>query len=103
MKYEKVKATSEELASKIFEYIHKTDLSGKEKDQLFMELATSFFTSAIHDDNVIGAIQNINQKALELRHVATAGYIRFLSGNTKNVVSDMTDYKGEKRDEKENS
>lgn len=29
MKYEKVKATSEELASKIFEYIHKTDLSDK--------------------------------------------------------------------------
>ena len=103
MKYEKVKATSEELASKIFEYIHKTDLSGIEKDQLFLELATSFFTAAIHDNNVIGAIQNINQKAFKLRDIATAGYIRFLSGNTKDVVSDMTDYKGEKRDEKENS
>lgn len=91
MKYDQVKDTAEQMACKIFEYIHATDLNGIERDQLFMELATSFFTSAIHEDSIVDALKEINEKALKLRDVASVGYLRFLSGDKKNVMKDVTD------------
>ena len=91
MKYEQVKDTSEQMACKIFEYIHATDLSGVERDRLFLELATSFFTSAIHENSIVDALKEINEKALKLRDIASVGYLKFLSGNKKNVMKDVTD------------
>lgn len=99
MKHEQVKETADQMACKIFEYIHATDLSDVEKDQLFMELATSFFTSTIHENNIVDALKEINEKALKLRDIASVGYLRFLSGNKERVMKDVTDYgrKGERK------
>ncbi len=101
MKYEQVKETADQMACKIFEYIHSTDLSGVERDQLFLELATSFFTSAIHKNSNVDALKEINEKALKLRYIASVGYLSFLSGNKEQVMKDVTDY-GRKENEKEN-
>lgn len=96
MKYEQVKESAEQMACKIFEYIHATDLSGVERDQLFMEIATSFFTSAIHEDSIVDALKEINEKALKLRDIESVGYCRFLSGNKENVMKDVTDQRRKK-------
>lgn len=93
-RYKKVKETSEKMATQIFEYIHAAGLTDLETDKLFSELATSFFTSAIHSNTVSGAIEEINLNAILLAKYATEGYLKFLAGDNKNVLSDMTDYKG---------
>lgn len=96
MKYEQVKETADQMACKIFEYVHATDLNGVERDQIFMELATSFFTSAIHENSNVDALKEINEKALKLRDIASVGYFKFLSGNKEDVMKDVTD-KGRKK------
>lgn len=93
-RYKKVKETSEKMGTQIFEYIHAAGLTDLETDKLFSELATSFFTSAIHSDTASGAIEEINEKARLLAIYATEGYLKFLAGDNKNVLSDMTDYEG---------
>lgn len=92
LKYEKVKEYSEKMATQIFEYIHAAGLTDLERDKLFSELATSFFTSAIHSNTVSGAIKEINVNAILLAKYATEGYLKFLTGDNKDVLSDMTDY-----------
>jgi hypothetical protein len=94
LKYEKVKENSEKMATQIFEYIHAAGLTDLETDKLFSELATSFFTSAIHSDTASGAIKEINVNAILLAKYATEGYLKFLAGDNKDVLSDMTDYEG---------
>lgn len=94
MRYEKVKETSEKMATQIFEYIHAAGLTDLERDKLFSELATSFFTSAIHSNTVSGAIEEINVNAIQLTKCAIEGYLKFLAGDNKIVLSDMTDYEG---------
>lgn len=90
MKYEQVKATSEELAAKIFDYIHDTDLSDDEKDNLFRELACSFVTASVHDNSVIDAMINISDICYNMRSVCAKGYAKFLDGKA-NVLSDRSD------------
>lgn len=94
LKYEKVKENSEKMATQIFEYIHAAGLTDKERDKLFSELATSFFTSAIHSNTALEAIKEINANAILLAKYATEGYLKFLTGDNENVLSDMTDYEG---------
>lgn len=91
MKYDQVKDTAEQMACKIFEYIHATDLSDVEKDQLFLELSASFLTSAVHENSMVDALKVINEKTRELRNISSVGYLRFLSGDKKNVMKDVTD------------
>ena len=92
MKYEKVKENSEKMATQIFEYIHAAGLTGTERDKLFLELSTSFFTSVIHSDTASGAIKEINVNAILLAKYATEGFLKVLAGENENVLSDMTDY-----------
>lgn len=93
-RYKKVKETSEKMATQIFEYIHAAGLTDLERDKLFSELATSFFTSAIHSNTALEAIKEINANAILLAKYATEGYLKFLTGDNKDVLSDMTDYEG---------
>ena len=93
-RYKKVKETSEKMATQIFEYIHAAGLTDLETDKLFSELATSFFTSTIHSDTASRAMEEIKARAQLLAIYATEGYLKYLAGDNKDVLSDMTDYEG---------
>ena len=95
MKYEVVKATSENMAVQIFEYIHAAGLTREDRDFLFLEISTSFFTAAVHNSDASEAIKEIKLKSQLLAMHATEGYLKILAGEKDNVLCDLTNYEGE--------
>lgn len=90
MNVEEVKETAEELAVKIFEYIDAAGLSEEEKDHLYLEIATSFLTCAVHKTEKLEAMTDINDKCKDIMKMAVVGYWTFLDGNKARVKKDLS-------------
>lgn len=93
MKYEDIKKTSEEMACKIFEYIHATDLSLEKKDELFYTISASFLTSGIHENDYNKAIRKIREVSRDISLLAESGYLKFLFGDLEEerILKDLSD------------
>lgn len=93
MKYEDVKKTAEEMACKIFEYIHATDLSSDKKDEIFYSISASFLTSGIHESDYNKAIRKIREVSRNISLLAELGYLKFLFGDLEEerILKDLSD------------
>ena len=90
MKVEQVKETAEELAVKIFEYIDAAALADEERDHLYLEIATSFLTCAVHKSDHLEASKDIIEKSKDIMKMVIVGYNRFLDGNTERIKRDLS-------------
>lgn len=92
MKKEEVKKKSEELATKIFEFIHSTNLSLEEKDEIFLEIAASFLTSAIHENTLTDSVIHIKDAGHEVTRMSIVGYSKYLLKELDGarILSDLT-------------
>lgn len=92
MKYEDVKKTAEQMACKIFEYIHATDLSSDKKDELFYELSASFLTSGIHEADIEKANMKIQDTCMHIYKMAVLGYsLSILGYDRDRIIKDLSD------------
>lgn len=93
MKYEDVKKTAEEMACKIFEYIHATDLSLDKKDELFYEISASFLTSGIHEGDYSKAMRRIREVSRDISLLAELGYLKYLFGDLEEerILKNLSD------------
>lgn len=93
MKYEDVKKTAEQMACKIFEYIHATDLSPDKKDKIFYSISASFLTSGIHENDYSKAIRKIREVSRDISLLAESGYLKFLFGDLEEerILKDLSD------------
>lgn len=93
MKYEDVKKTAEQMACKIFEYIHATDLSLDKKDELFYEISGSFLTSGIHEKDYYKAIRKIREVSRDISLMAESGYLKYLMDDLEEarILKDLSD------------
>lgn len=93
MKYEDVKKTAEEMACKIFEYIHATDLSLEKKDELFYSISASFLTSGIHENDYKKAIRKIREVSRDISLMAESGYLKYLFSDLEEerILKDLSD------------
>lgn len=93
MNYEDVKKTSEEMACKIFEYIHATDLSLDKKDEIFYSISASFLTSGIHENDYNKAIRKIREVSRNISLLAESGYLKYLFGDLEEerILKDLSD------------
>ena len=90
MKVDEVKNTAEELAVKIFEYINAAGLSQEERDHLYLEIATSFLTCAVHKTDHLEASKDIIEKSKDIMKMAIVGYNNFLDGNTERIKRNLS-------------
>ena len=82
-----IKKTSEDMACKIIEFLGKACESEKERDERCLELATSFITTTVDfDKTAFQIIENINDKAHNIRDMAIGGALRYKAGDETNVT-----------------
>lgn len=92
----KIKKTADEMASKIFEYLEVAVSDEDKRDELFLELATSFLTATCDFDMSPRDIcEDIHKKCKDMQALAIFGALKFKSGDISRVVSDSRDFKKE--------
>lgn len=89
MKSEDLRKTTDEMASKIFDYIEMAEPDDDEKDKRYIELACSFVNATINcDDDIETIAHQIYEACFNISNMVMGGALRLKSGDMSRVVSE---------------
>ena len=80
-----VKKNVDEMACKIFEYIKTAEPDQKTRDELFIEIATSFITASLNVQSET-LLKDLEEACKDCFKIGMVGLLRYKSGNKSRVL-----------------